>query len=83
MLCTDPLVAVICAVIVIVVVFWLVSVPMVQVPVVGLYVPWLVSDMYVSPVGSLSVMVTPVAVSGPLLVVVMVYVMYCFPSVPV
>ena len=78
-----PVVAVINAVMVIVWLFWLVSVPMFQVPVLGLYVPWLVSDVYVSPVGSWSVIVTPVAVSGPLLVVVSVYVMYCFPSVPV
>ncbi len=50
----------------------------VHIPVVGLYVPVAgVLICIVSPVGSLSVICTPVALSGPLLVAVMVYVTYC------
>ena len=45
-------VPVICAVMVIVVFVLLLSVPIFQIPVVGLYVPWLVSDIHVNPVGS-------------------------------
>ena len=55
-----------------IILFWLVSVPMFQIPVVGLYVPPLVSDVHVNPVGNRSVICSPVALSGPLLVAVMV-----------
>ena len=47
--------------------------PMFHIPVVGLYVPVDgVLVVYVNPFGSWSVICTPVALSGPLLIVVMV-----------
>ena len=61
------------AVMVSVVVCPLFRVPIVQVPLVGLYVPIVAVAVWnVSPVGSRSVIVMPVAVVGPLFVVVMV-----------
>ena len=49
-----------------------VSVPMVHKPVLWLYDPLPSSDRYCSPAGSMSIDVTPVALSGPLLCMVMV-----------
>ena len=50
----------------------LVRVPIVHTPFEVLYDPLLSSDMYCSPVGSMSVDVTTVALCGPLLCIIMV-----------